>query len=104
MAQYDFDSQEFGDEIALEPRRTSVMAILSLVCGLVCVVPGIGVLATIFGITSLVGINRSRGRVGGTGLAITGIVLGLLFSMIWIGILYAARQARERSAGRDGPG
>lgn len=92
MAQYDIDGPEFGDEIALEPRRTSVMAILSLVCGLVCVVPGMGVVAAIFGIASLVGISRSRGRVGGTGLAIAGLILGLLFSMVWIGILYVVSQ------------
>lgn len=90
MAQYDFDAPELADELALEPRRTSVLAILSLVCGLVCVVPGMGVLASIFGIAGLIGINKSRGRVGGTGLAATGLILGLLFSMVWLAILYGA--------------
>lgn len=82
---------DFGDsEIVLAPQRTSILAIFSLICALICVIPGLGVLATMFGIAAIIGISGSKGRVGGTGLAATGIVLGLLFSMLWIGAFYGA--------------
>lgn len=79
----------FDSEIAA-PQRTSILAILSLVCSLICLIPGMGVLATIFGIASLIGIKGSRGRVGGTGLAIAGLIIGLLFTMVWIGLAMGA--------------
>lgn len=80
---------DFGDsELVLVPQRTSILAIFSLICALICIIPGLGVLATIFGIAAIVGISGSKGRVGGTGLAATGIILGLLFSMVWVGMIY----------------
>lgn len=78
------------------PQRTSVMAIIALVLGLVCLVPGLGVLAVIFGIAAIVAISSAKGRLTGTGLAATGIVLGLLCSVIQIGLglgIYQAYQA-----------
>src|SRR5690349_14731093 len=94
MAQNDFDSGDLGDaELALEPQRTSILAILALICALICIIPGMGLLAAILGISAAIGISGSRGRVGGMGLAIAGIVLGLLFSMIWVGIVLGSRQA-----------
>lgn len=62
------------------------MAILALICSMICVIPGLGLIAIILGISAAIGISNSRGRVGGLGLAITGIVLGLIFSMAWVGI------------------
>jgi hypothetical protein len=78
------------------PQRTSVMAIIALVLSLVCFVPGFGVLAVILGIAAIIAISSARGRLIGTGLAATAIVLGLLFSVIQIGIgigVYQAYQA-----------
>jgi hypothetical protein len=76
---------EFLPDESVLPQRTSIMAILSLVFSLICCIPGLGAIGAIFGGVSLVSISRSRGRITGTGLAVTGIVIGLLVSIIWIG-------------------
>jgi len=78
-------SGDFAD--APLPQRTSALAIISLVIGIISIVPllclfvGSGTLAMIFGGAALLMIHRERGRLGGTGLAATGIVLGLLVSV-----------------------
>ncbi|MCR9075425.1 MAG: DUF4190 domain-containing protein [bacterium] len=72
-----------------EPERTSIMAILSLVMSLlgccVFITAPIGVLLGIFG---LIGTSKSNGRVGGKGLAIGGIIVGVLAMAIWAGIVF----------------
>lgn len=76
------------DESAL-PQRTSVMAILSLVFSLTCCLSPLGL---IFGGISLVGISRSGGRLRGQGLAIAGIGIGLVGSVLLIASAYGASQ------------
>jgi len=89
----DFDGVDAVDsDLAMAPQRTSVLAILALICAVICIIPGTGLLAIIFGISALVGINSSRGRVGGTGLAVSGLVLGLIVTMIWGAIAFGAVQ------------
>lgn len=66
--------------------RTSILAILSLVCSLVCVIPFLGLLGAILGIAAMFGISRSQGMLRGNGMAVTGIVVGLLVTVIWLGI------------------
>lgn len=73
-----------ADDIPPTPQRTSIMAIFSLVLSLICCIPGLGLLGALFGIGALVGISSSRGRVGGKGLAITGIVIGLIVTTLWV--------------------
>ncbi len=73
---------------AVVPERTSVLAVLSLILGIVCV-PFFGILAVFLGVIALFGIKASRGRVSGTGLAVTGIILGIVFSLIWGGCVGA---------------
>lgn len=75
-----------------EPERTSILAILSLIASLICFIPLIGVVGIFLGIFALVGIGSSKGRVKGTGLAVAGIVIGLIFSTIWIGVGFAGQQ------------
>lgn len=75
----DFSPDDLG------PRRTSILAIISLILSLICIIPGAGLLGAIFGLAGIIGISQSRGRVGGMGLAIAGLALGLLFSALWIG-------------------
>src|SRR5690242_7472396 len=63
------------------PRReeavTSGKAIASLICGLLFCIPILpSILAIIFGALGLRDIGRSRGRLSGQGLAISGLVLG----------------------------
>ena len=71
-----------------EPERTSIAAILGLVlscigcCGGVTAI--LGVFLSIFGI---VGVSRSKGRVGGMGFAIAGLLIGILMLALWGGML-----------------
>jgi hypothetical protein len=64
------------------PRRTNGAAVASLVCGILGCVPFItSLLAVILGI---VGIRKAKDpQVGGSGLAITGLILGLLGLAGW---------------------
>jgi len=72
------------------PTRTSVLAILALIIAIVsivplfCAIPGSGALAVIFGGGALLLINRERGRLSGTGLAATGIVLGMIVTVVQV--------------------
>lgn len=67
-------------------QRTSVMAILSLVLSLICFVPGFGLLGALLGVVAIILISGAKGRLAGRGLAVGGIILGLLFTMLWVGI------------------
>jgi hypothetical protein len=61
-----------------QPSRTSGLAIASLVLGIIWIC-GLGsLLATIFGAVALSQISRSRGQLEGKGMAIAGLVLGVL--------------------------
>jgi len=86
-----------------EPQRTSVMAILSLVSSLICCIPGLGLLGAMLGVAALVGIGGSGGRVGGRGLAIAGIIIGVLCTVVWVGIYYGAQQLRGAYVGVTEP-
>lgn len=84
MTQYPTASGPYHDEFN-DPPRTSAMAVVSLIFSLIgCCLP-IGLLGTIFGIFSVIGISRSQGRVTGRGLAIAGIIIGVINTGIWIG-------------------
>ncbi|MFI4897651.1 MAG: DUF4190 domain-containing protein [Phycisphaerales bacterium JB059] len=76
-----------------EAERTSVMAILSLVCSIICCIPGLGILGALLGVFAMIGIGGSRGRVGGKGLAIAGIIIGLLVTVLWVGVFIGGRKA-----------
>ena len=72
-----------------EPERTSIMAILSLVLGLLgCCTFVTAPIGLLLGALGIVGIIRSKGRVGGTGLAIGGIIVAILAMAIWLGIVF----------------
>ena len=77
----------------MEPPRTSVLAIVALILSLICLIPGFGTLGVILGVISLLLISGSQGRVSGTGLAVTAIVLGLLVSVVQVGIVVGVNQA-----------
>jgi predicted Zn finger-like uncharacterized protein len=67
------------------PVKTSGMAIASLIFGLLGCVPGAQLLAVLFGFLGLKKINK--GLATGKGLAITGLVLGLLGIVCYIGAI-----------------
>ncbi len=69
-----------------QPTRVSGLAVTSLVFGLLCCIPVVGIFAMILGGSSLVAISRSEGRLTGRGLATAGLVLGLL-GTIWTGLI-----------------
>jgi len=75
------------------PERTSIVAILALVFALPCFIPGFGIIASLLAVFALVGIAGSKGRIGGTGLAIAALVLGLFGTAIWTAIGYGMWQA-----------
>lgn len=86
---------DLGDDAPMfeTPERVSILAVIGLVFGLLCFIPGTGVLAAILGVAALIGITGSRGRLSGRGLAIAAIVLGLIFSMIWGGVAIGGMKA-----------
>ncbi len=78
-----------GEIPASGPTKTSVMAIVSLVLGVLgfCTLGLGGLIGVILGIVALVSINKSAGRLGGQGLAIAGIVVsgaGLIVGLLVI--------------------
>jgi len=79
---------DLGDDAPIfeAPERVSLLAIFALVFSLLCFVPGMGLIGSIMGVAGLIVIGASRGRLSGRGMAIAGIVLGLIFSMIWAGV------------------
>ena len=64
--------------------RTSGLAIASLVLGILSLFLNVlaSIPAIICGILALIGIKNSRGRLTGKGLAISGIVTSLVFSLL----------------------
>ncbi|MBL8962480.1 MAG: DUF4190 domain-containing protein [Phycisphaeraceae bacterium] len=83
MTSATFDTRNFEPEPdVLEPERMSILAILALVFGLICFIPLLPLLGIVCGISGLISINRSRGRLAGTGMAIAGLILGLLFTAL----------------------
>jgi hypothetical protein len=67
------------------PQVTSGWALASIVCALVGAFTVLGtVLAVLLGFYALVHIARNRQRVAGAGLAVTGICLGILFTVLTV--------------------
>ena len=75
------------------PERTSILAIVALVLALPCFIPFFGIIASLLAVFALVAIAGSKGRVGGTGLAIAALVLGLFSTVLWTALGYGAWQA-----------
>jgi hypothetical protein len=92
---------------AFRPPVTSGKAVASFILGLLsfCLFIFAGIPAIILGIISLVNISRSNGRLKGHGLAIAGIVLGVLGGMLMgpvlaIALLVPAVQKVREAAAR----
>jgi glycosyltransferase involved in cell wall biosynthesis len=81
MSQNPYGGEQFGDFAGDEPQRTSALAIGSLVCSLICCLPVVPLLGAGLGVGALIGIGGSNGRVGGKGLAVAGIIIGVLMSI-----------------------
>jgi hypothetical protein len=81
-------------------QKTSVMAVTALVLSLICFIPGLSVLAIILGIAALLVISRSGGRVRGSGLAIAGLIIGLLVSVGWVTAAIGMAQVTKMFTGQ----
>jgi Domain of unknown function (DUF4190) len=86
----DLERQWWNDQTQPPVQTTSGEAIAALVLGIcgLCILPVIGpMLALVFGYRGRAEVDRSRGRVGGRGLAVAGIVLGwtgLAIDAFWV--------------------
>ncbi|MBL4699057.1 MAG: DUF4190 domain-containing protein [Phycisphaerales bacterium] len=81
--------EESDVKLYQEPDRTSIMAILSMVFGIGgCCLGLTSIPAILLGVFGLVGISRSKGRVGGSGFGIAGILIGLLTLALWVGLIF----------------
>lgn len=75
-----------GGYDALPPQRTSGMAVTSLILAILGIML-LGILcipAVIFAGVALSDIGRSQGRLAGKGLAIGGLVVGVIGSVLWL--------------------
>ncbi len=86
------DFQDYHED---GPPKTSVLAILSLVCSLICFIPGLSAIGSLLGVFGLIRISTSNGKIKGSGLAIAGIVIGVLVSLLWIGGAVALQQVSK---------
>ncbi len=68
------------------PTRTSALAVSSLVFGLVCCLPATGLIGMMLGVAGIAVISRSEGRLRGNGLAVAGVILGLISTLAWVAI------------------
>src|SRR6267142_7016101 len=70
-----------------QPQGSNGLAITSLIMGILSCIPGVGLLAILFG---ALGLGKAKDpRYGGKGLAIVGMVLGLLSIVVYAGIGYS---------------
>ena len=84
MSQYPNPNFPAGDFQPIQPPRTSGAAIASLILGIIGCIPLLtGILAVILGAVGLSATKKPN--VGGRGLAIAGLVLGLVSIVGWTG-------------------
>jgi hypothetical protein len=105
MSRNPYAQPPIGPEAAIdyvEPSRVSALAISSLVFGILCCIPGFGLISTILGGASLINISRAEGRLSGRGFALTGLVLGLVGSLFWIATVFGV-SLTINEIGRYGP-
>lgn len=71
-----------------KPARYDALAIPALICGVLSLIPVLGIifgmLAIIFGIISIRKIDKSSEPLSGRGAAITGLIVGIIFLVLWI--------------------
>ncbi len=92
MANNPYQQPQTMDTLPPEP-RVSALAVCSLVFGLVCCIPGSGLLATILGGAGMVRISKSEGRLSGRTLSFIGIALGIMSTTVWLALAVGTAQA-----------
>jgi hypothetical protein len=86
MTQPPYTDAPLADEAFPQRPRVSGLAVASLVFGLLCCIPGSGLIGVILGGAGLIRIGRSEGRLTGRGMALIGLVLGLLGTLLYLGL------------------
>lgn len=85
---------EYEEAAYATPPRTSVLAVLSFLCSIpCCFIPGAGLLGVLFGALGVSFIASSRGRLSGRGLAVAGIILGIISTTLWVFACVGGMQA-----------
>jgi len=92
---------DFGVQQPPKADRTSILAVTSLVLGLLslpcCFIPvvgpALGLVGIVFAIASMIFISSAQGRLGGRGLAIGGLVCSILGTLGGIFVLVGVSQA-----------
>lgn len=88
----EFDAEQFHPA---EERTTSGLAIASLVCSLICCIPGLPLIGALLGLGGVVTIPKNP-RVKGTSMAVAGLVLGLILTIVQGGMIYMSVQVFSR--------
>jgi prepilin-type processing-associated H-X9-DG protein len=89
-----------SDPISAPPKRKNFMAIVSLACGVFCIIPTAAVLSLIFGI---VGVFKARDpKVGGKSMSIFGIVLGVIGLTVFPFLVRPSLSKSRETANRVG--
>lgn len=78
---------DFTQPQAPQNQRVSLLAISSLVLSFICCIPGLSAVGAGLGVAGLLVIGRAAGRLTGMGLAVAGIVIGLLISVLQLGLV-----------------
>ncbi|MDX2132150.1 MAG: DUF4190 domain-containing protein [Planctomycetota bacterium] len=84
------------DVAPAQPTRTSIAAILSLVCGVLGLIaccipvvsPALGVVGLLFAVFAFLSIGRSNGAVGGRGIAVGGLVCSIVTVVLGIFMVF----------------
>ena len=95
---YAAQSDDFGRDIPHEAPRMSALAIVALVLSLICFIPGLSTIGSVLGVFAILLIAKSGGRVKGTGIAVAAVLVGLLFSMLQLGIALGANELMKQYA------
>lgn len=77
-----------GDRGFDEPRM-SALAVVGLVCSLICLIPALPLIGAALGGAALVKINSSGGRLAGVGMALVAICVGVVLTLGQAGLGYA---------------
>jgi hypothetical protein len=78
--------------------RVSALAVSSLIFGLLCCLPGAGLIGVVLGGAGLIRISQSEGRLGGRALAFVGLALGLFGTALWLSIAVGGMYGLTRLA------
>jgi hypothetical protein len=82
----------FGDQTHSEPAKTSGLAVTSLVCSLIVCCPLVTIFGPLLGVIAVATIGSNPARKG-KGLALAGILIGLITTGVWVGGIVVGKKA-----------